>query len=79
MEFLRNTDVYLHYSNSYYKLRVQNISFSQTFKQSGSKQKTLHSASSLIEGSTINEANPVSIEMQLLMVDENSAYQHKPL
>lgn len=79
MEFLRNTDVYLHYSSSYYKLRVQNISFSQTFKQSGSKQKTLHSASSLIEGSTINEANPVSIEMQLLMVDENSAYQHKPL
>ena len=79
MQFLRDTDVYLHYGSNYYKLHVQNISFSQTFKQSGSKKKTLHSASSLIEGSTINEANPASIEMQLLMVDETSTYQHKPL
>lgn len=79
MQFLRNTDVYMHYNSNYYRLHVQNISFSQTFKQEGSKKKTLHSTSSLIEGSTINEANPASIEMELLMVDEGSAYQHKPL
>jgi len=79
VQFLRNTDVYMHYNSNYYRLHVQNISFSQTFKQEGSKKKTLHSTSSLIEGSTINQANPASIEMELLMVDEGSAYQHKPL
>ena len=60
-------------------MNLTNKSEEQVYAKYFSKQKTLHSASSLIEGSTINEANPVSIEMQLLMVDENSAYQHKPL
>jgi hypothetical protein len=69
----------MHYDSNYYKLHVQNISFSQTFKQKSNKKKTLHSTSSLISGSTINEANPASIEMNLLMVDEGSTYQHKPL
>ena len=79
MEFFRNIDVYLNTAGNYYKLRVSNISFNQTFKQKSTKKKTLHNSSSLIEGSEINEANPAQFEMDLLMVDESSTYQHIPL
>jgi len=53
--------------------------FNQTFKQKGSKKKTLHSSTSLIEGSEINEANPAQFELELFMMDESSTYQHKAL
>ena len=79
MEFLRESIVYLFYSNTYYRLHVQNIMFNQTFKQKGSKKKTLHSSTSLIEGSEINEANPAQFELELFMMDESSTYQHKAL
>ena len=79
MEFLRESIVYLWHSGMYYRLHVQNIAFNQTFKQKGPKQKTLHSSTSLIEGSEINEANPAQFELELLMMDESSIYQHKAL
>jgi len=79
VEFLRESIVYLFYSNTYYRLHVQNIMFDQTFKQKGSKKKTLHSPTSLIEGSEINEANPAHFQLELFMMDESSTYQHKAL
>jgi len=79
MQFFRDIDVYMHYGSNYYKLHVMNVTFSQTFKQKGSKQKTLHNTGALIESSEINEANPANFDMQLLLVDESSRYQHKPL
>ena len=79
MQFFRDIDVYLHTGGSYYKLHVQNVSFNQTFKQKGSKQKTLHDTAALIEASTINEANPAQFDMELMLVDESSRYQHKPI
>jgi hypothetical protein len=79
VQFFRDTDVYIHYDSSYYKIRVMNISFNQTFKQRGFKQKTLHNAGALVEASEINEANPAKFDMQILMVDENPRYQHKPI
>ena len=82
MEFFRNIDTYMAYGGNYYKLHVSNISFNQTFKQKGIKQKTLHSLSSLIESSEINEANPAQFELDLYMVDgesSSSRYQHKLL
>ena len=63
----------------YYRLHVNNISFNQTFKQKKTKQKTLHSSSSLIEGSEINEANPAQFELDLAILDESSLYQQKPI
>jgi hypothetical protein len=56
-----------------------NISFNQTFKQKSSKQKTLHNTGALIQASEINEANPAKFELDLLMIDESSTYQHIPL
>jgi len=79
VEFFRDSDVYLHYNSNYYKLHVKNITFNQTFKQKSSKQKTLHNTGALIEASEINEANPAKFELDLLMVDEGSTYQHIPL
>lgn len=79
MEFLRDSIVYLLHSGMYYRLHVQNITFNQTFKQRGVAQKTLHSSTSLIENSEINQANPAQFELELLMMDESSTYQHKAL
>ena len=79
MEFFRDSIVYLLYSGMYYRLHTKNITFNQTFKQKGFKQKTLHSSNSLIEASEINEANPAQFELELLMMDESSIYQHKAL
>lgn len=79
MEFFRDIDTYMYYGGHFYKLRVQNISFSQSFKQKGTKKKTLHTPTNLIDGSEINEANPAQFELELLMVDESSRYQHYPL
>ena len=82
MEFFRNIDTYISYGGNYYKLHVSNVAFNQTFKQKGIKQKTLHSRSSLIESSEINEANPAQFELDLFMVDgesSSSRYQHKLL
>jgi len=69
----------MYYGGHFYKLHVQNISFSQTFRQRGSKKKTIHTPTKLIEGSEINEANPANFELELLMVDESSRYQHYPI
>lgn len=79
MQFFRDIDVYVHYNSNYYKIRVMDVSFNQTFKQSGSKQKTLHDTAALIEASEINEANPANFDMQILMIDESSRYQHIPI
>lgn len=79
MEFFRDIDTYMDFNGSFYKLHVNNVSFNQTFKQKGSKKKTLHTPSNLIEGSEINEANPAQFDLELLMVDESSRYQHYPL
>jgi hypothetical protein len=79
VEFFRDIDTYMYYGGHFYKLHVQNVSFSQSFKQKGTKQKTIHTPTNLIEGSEINEANPAQFELELLMVDESSRYQHYPL
>ena len=79
MQFFRDIDAYIYYNSSYYKLHVNNITFDQTFKQGGEDKKTLHSTHSLIKGSEINEANPANFDIELLLIDESSTYQHKPL
>ena len=65
MEFFRNIDTYMAYGGNFYKLHVSSVTFNQTFKQKGTKQKTLHSRSSLIESSEINEANPAQLNLRV--------------
>lgn len=75
--FLEDTTVV---PSVYYRLHVsKNISFSQTFSQSGRPVKTLHNQKAVFEGSIINTANPANFSIELYLVDENTTYQHKPL
>ena len=57
-EFNKESDVYIYASGTYYKLHVNSINFSQSFRQGGYNTKTLHNQHELHKGSTINSANP---------------------
>lgn len=86
--FTRDTDVYVNYtSNAHtnnYKLHVSSVEFDQTFRQTGYGVKTIDSPHSLIENSSITEANPANFSITFFMIDndtvsylgQNYPYQH---
>ena len=84
-EFLKDSKVWLVYSGTTYRLHITSISFNQAFKQDIYRTKTLHDSfgtyntGTLLEGSSINTANPANFSFTIPMVDENSAHQHKPI
>lgn len=83
-EFLRDGQVWLEDTSvsSFYRLHVKkDITFSQSFKQSGIKKRTLHSLNDLFEGSEINEANEANFSFGIYLVDQQNpaSNQHKPL
>ena len=80
-EFLRQGRVYLEYGGSFYLLRTgSDVSFSQTFKQEGTQQRSLHKLNNLFEGSSIESANPADFSFTLLLLKNDSPrYQHLPL
>ena len=85
-EFLRDSKVWLVYSGTTYRLHITSISFNQSFKQDNYQTKTLHDSfqstydqSTLLEGSSINSANPANFEFTIPMIDEDSLHQHKPI
>ena len=84
-EFLKDSKVWLVYSCTTYRLHITSISFNQAFKQDSYRTKTLHDSfgtyntGTLLEGSSINTANPANFSFTIPMVDENSAHQHKPI
>ena len=80
-EFLREGRVYLEYGGSFYLLHTtKDISFSQTFKQDGTQQRSLHKLNNLFEGSSIESANPADFSFTLSLIKSDSPrYQHLPL
>jgi hypothetical protein len=81
VEFLREGRVYLEYAGSFYLLRTgSDVSFSQTFKQDGTENRSLHKLNNLFEGSSITSANPADFSFTLLLIKNDSPrYQHLPL
>jgi len=66
--------------STFYRLHIgKDFSFSQTFRQEGIPQKTLHNQVGVFEGSVINSANPADFSFTLLLVKEATKYQHLPL
>ena len=78
-EFNKESDVYIYASGTYYKLHVNSINFSQSFRQGGYNTKTLHNQHELHKGSTINSANPAEFSFTIPFVQESNVYQHIPL
>ena len=82
-EILRNGKVFIEDASSpatYYRLHVsRDVSFSQTFKQEGIAKKTLHSQTSLFEGSVTNSANPADFSFTLYVIDEASKHNQVAL
>jgi hypothetical protein len=67
---------------TFYRLHTgQEVTFSQTFKQTSISNRTLHNLNNLFEDSEINEANPADFSFSLFMVDQQNpeSNQHKPL
>ena len=76
LNFARDTDVYVLYNGSYYKLHVSQIEFDQTFQQDSYKTKTIDKPTNLVDASRITSANVANFSITLPMVDESSTYQH---
>ena len=76
LNFARDTDVYVLYDGSYYKLHVSQIEFDQTFQQDSYKTKTIDKPTNLVDASRITSANVANFSITLPMVDESSTYQH---
>ena len=76
LNFARDTDVYVLYDGSYYKLHVSQIEFDQTFQQDSYKTKTIDKPTNLVDASKITSANVANFSITLPMVDESSTYQH---
>ena len=76
LNFARDTDVYVLYNGSYYKLHVSQIEFDQTFQQDSYKTKTIDKPTNLVDASKITSANVANFSITLPMVDESSTYQH---
>jgi hypothetical protein len=81
VEFLRQGRVYLEYAGSFYLLHTNSdVTFSQTFKQDGIPQRSLHKLNNLFEGSSIESANPADFSFTMYLVKGDSPrYQHIPL
>ena len=79
-EFRREGRVWLEYDSKFYLLHTtREVEFSQTFKQEAVAKKNLYNTSSVIEGSSITEANPANFSFTMFLVDETVKYQHIPL
>ena len=78
-EFQKESILYIVYNSTNYKLHASTFDFNQTFKQDSYETKTLHSPTSLFEGSSINTANPANFSFTIPMLDETSTHQHIPL
>ena len=76
LNFARDTDVYVLYNGSYYKLHVSQIEFDQTFQQDSYRTKTIDKPTNLVDASRITSANVANFSITLPMVDESSTYQH---
>tara|TARA_E500000178_G_scaffold346152_1_gene397313 strand:- start:2370 stop:3296 length:927 start_codon:yes stop_codon:yes gene_type:complete len=76
LNFARDTDVYVLYDGSYYKLHVSQIEFDQTFQQDSYRTKTIDKPTNLVDASKITSANVANFSITLPMVDESSTYQH---
>lgn len=76
LNFARDTDVYVLYNGSYYKLHVSQIEFDQTFQQDSYRTKTIDKPTNLVDASKITSANVANFSITLPMVDESSTYQH---
>lgn len=79
LEFARDSKVYVLDGNSVIRLRVTDITFSQSFKQKTIKQRTLHDLSNMYEGSSITTANPAKFSINFPMFREVGLRQHKLL
>jgi len=85
-EFRREGRVWLEHEGVYYLLHTtKDVTFSQTFQETGIRRKTLHSSflknnNTFAEGSSITSANPADFSFTIYMIDgETSTHQHKPL
>ena len=80
-EFLKDSEVWILYSSTYYRLHITTITFNQSFKQDSYETRTLHSNDQqyLFEGSVINAANPANFTLSIPMVDEDTLHQHIPI
>jgi len=76
LNFARDTDVYVLYDGSYYKLHVSQIEFDQAFQQDSYKTKTIDKPTNLVDASKITSANVANFSITFPMVDESSTYQH---
>lgn len=75
-EFLREGRVWVEYNSQFYLLHTtRDIQFSQTFKQSSVRKKTLHRLQDNIDGSSITSANPANFSFVMYLLDETVAYQ----
>jgi hypothetical protein len=81
VEILREGRVYLEYGGSFYLLHTtSDVTFSQTFKQDGTQQRSLHKLNNLFEGSSITSANPADFSFTMYLIKGDSPrYQHLPL
>ena len=79
--FLKQAKAYVVTStNNKYRIDISNVSFSQTFKETSRKVKTLHSQD-MFEASVINQANPANFELVVpaIQEDDNSVIFDKLL
>lgn len=78
----RQGRVWLEYDSNFYLLHTtKDVSFSQTFRQTSSTKRTLHSLNSLFDGSVINKANPADFRFEILLINDDGSpiHQHLPL
>ncbi len=79
LEFARDSKVYVLDGDSVIRLRVTDITFSQSFKQKTTKERTLHDLSNMYEGSSITTANPAKFTVNFPMFREVGLRFHKLL
>ena len=68
--------------SQYYLLHTtREVTFNQTFQQTGVERRTLHDRTKFVEGSSITRANPANFSFTLYMIDGELGFkhQHKPL
>ena len=69
--FLKESKLYLEYGSSIYRIyTTASISYSQTFAEDSYPVKTLHDQSKMMEGTTINKANPAQFSFGVPLTAE---------
>lgn len=70
--FKRNTKLYIVYKNTRYRIDIMpDISFSQTFVESGYSNKTLHDQYNVFESAKIHRANPANFNFTIPLTQDN--------